>query len=402
MASGAFLIFAFALPTSLDPLTYALSMIAASLFLTIPQIKYDPGEIVSKEYLAFCAVILFYLVVSIFGVLPRSGFFYDRSHIIHQSAGLLLTAATYPAFVVAARWLFFPRTSLLFLATAAILSVVLSQVIAESNVIIADQLYGAKSSVVLMQFVWFLVAWSTGRKMFQIPMMLLPILVLGSATNLLIQAALIGILLTRGNRALPIAIVVAMAVFIYLMASENPFMVRLIEGDPNSLVRAHLWAGAAVNIVKHPLGLGFGTTYTDVVTRYDPMILFGPYGTDLSRAFEVANHNTFLDTLLRLGPLGFVALLALLFNSWWRLRQPRQIMMGSALLAITIVICGLNPILESAQSALFVAFATGYLRAARRHDEATAAPAWVQPVVHRPRPESPRERRQQLAAQVHD
>ena len=106
-----------------------------------------------------------------------------------------------------------------------------------------------------------------------------------------------------------ITILISIPIIAYMLPSEVIGLIYL--WDPNTGIRIDFIRGALSLIVDNPTtGVGFGTPYRDVGFSY-----FGEHGLldSSSRIVRVPNHNSIVDTVLRLGfPLATM-LFALIF-----------------------------------------------------------------------------------------
>lgn len=397
-----FLAFAFALPTGLNPVAYGGLLGVASLIMIAPRFGGSIKELFPPEYLAFAALVLIYTLLSIANIFPHNQMLFDRSHIPHQVSGLLILMVVYPAFVEASRGVFFPTVGAANIAIAAAFALISALIFRpDDNLILEGRLYGTMAPVIFAQFAWLVVIKSlVPYRAVQALLMLAPLPLMGAGTNVFIQILAAVVCLAGGSRKIVLAAAGTVFAFTILMAFPPPFIERLIELDSNSLIRSRMWHGAIPNIFAHPLGVGFGTSYSDLGTMHDPYVMAG-YSYQPERSFEVGNHSSFIDTALRMGLVGLVIVIALFWKSWSKIRQRTQIFYGSVLLSICLLSCAMNPILESGRAVLFVAFAAGYLRAAACW-EMLGSPV-ADDVAQAALPETfdltPRERRARLASQ---
>lgn len=365
LAAAAFLLFAFTLSPRLDSGTYGIILTSGSLIYILPGLLRSSGDLFPPEFLAFVGLVGLYVLLSIGHVFPTEGFLFNRFYVTHQASGLLIFAATYPAFVKASRSLLFAREAALDITIVAIISFVVGITLRPGeNMILDGQLYGSMSPVMLVQFSFFIVVVALVRgRLSRALLLLLAVPFMGAATNLLIQLALAITCMFKGNRTIPLAIFGSLLIFVLLMAFPPHFIDEIIRADSNSHVRAQMWHEALPIIVSHPLGIGFGTSYTDLQAMRDPIILH-TYSGNLERSFEIANHNSFIDTALRMGIMGLILLMFLFWKSWSKLRGDENLLIGSAVLCICLIASGLSPTFEGGRAILFMTLGTAYLRAA--------------------------------------
>ncbi|WP_324741235.1 O-antigen ligase family protein [Tsuneonella sp. CC-YZS046] len=393
--------FAFAMPPDLVSYSaYAAAMLIALGLYTVFFARDVLRALIFKEYLLFAGLALLYVGLSVFGVIRPAMRLSDPGAVLPQAAGLLLIIAALPAFTHAAGMIFLPRLRIVPFA-AIMLAVLLSITFWRDteNILIRGGVYGVRAPALLLHFLYFFVVLRiSGNRGIRCLLLLLPLPLSGAASNALIQLALAGLVLAGRPRQVLLALVAGL---IALMLGLTYFLDTLRGiglADPNVGIRSILWRHAVESVATHPLGIGYGSGWTDFQALRDPGIRH-LYAFNLSRSLQIANHSSFLDLPLRLGWLSLL-LFALMLRRLWRDCAQRPFALeATAALFIVLVAAAFNPVIESARSALFVALALGYMRATAMFAPENAARAG------KPLPDafvpaiSPRERRVALAAQ---
>ena len=391
-----YICFVFSLNSSLDPLTYSSLLLGASTVVILSKIGNKPLELFPKEFLFFGVLVLAYAVYSVVRP-PLAGFLVDTSYILPQMAGATIFLVTYPAFVNCAQHILHPSPSKLAFAIVAVVALAAQQIFRPAdNAILGFQLYGVLSPVTLFQFCYYAIVLSLFRtrlvRVFAL-VVLLPLM--GASSNLFIQFGFITIAIIGANRGLIYVMLAALVAFFLSVAVETSLTNIVTSNDANANVRAGMWSAALSNVANHPLGIGYGTSYADTQAMADSRLMW-VYSFNPLRSFEVANHNSFIDLALRLGPIGLLALCAIFYRSWRRIRRVQSILLGSGAIYVVILICSLNPVFESARAVMFASFAAGLLRALALSDEEQV----VDPEIAKPATLTPKERRAKLLAQA--
>jgi hypothetical protein len=396
--------FAFAMPPDLAGYaTYAALMAGALGLYTVAYARNIFKGLFFREYLMFSGVALAYVALSAIGLLRPGLRFYDSGAILPQAAGLLLTIAAFPAFTHAIRALSLPRPRIAPFALvliALLFSIILFR--DDENIVTRGGIYGVRAPALLLHFLYFLaVLRIANRRWARCFLLLLPLPLTGAASNALIQLALAGLVAAPAPRQM----LAVLAPGLILLVLGLTYFLDALKGsgliDPNVIIRSILWRHAIQGVLTHPLGIGYGSGWSDFQALRDPGIRH-LYAFTLSRSLQVANHSSLLDLPLRLGWLG-LALFALMLRRLWRDCAGHAFALEAAgALAIVLVAAAFNPVIESARSAIFVALALGYMRATALF-AADAAAAGSAPMP-RPAPApvvtiTPRERRTILAGQ---
>jgi hypothetical protein len=395
----AFFVFVYALSPDLPPVIYGGCVVLASFIVLLPRLT-NPAMFVPREYVALVLLVAIYLVLSLASVLPNDGFLVRRSAISHQVSGLLVLVATYPAFVQVSRVLLVPRLKPLVLAVVGAVALASAVIFRpEDSNIVDGRLYGVHAPAMAIQLALFAVVTSlTSNHYARSLLLLVPLPLLGAASNIIIQLALSATCLVKGDRRMVIALAAALVIFIFLAAFPPAWVEELVRSDGNTLVRSRLWHGAITNIATHPLGIGFGTSYSDVQTMRDPVVRWA-YSLRAERSFEVPNHSSFLDVTLRMSILAPIVVGALFWKNWRNLRSPELVLNGSALVAICLAMAAWNPVLEGARATLTIALAAGYMRAAALYESERRSRPTARLAFNDEAAVTPRERRARVAAQ---
>lgn len=401
--AGSLIAFSFAIsPDALSNAAYAGLMLAVLGFYTAIFARDVWRGMIFSEYLLFAGLALLYVGLSASGLIHPALRLYDHGAVLSQSAGLLLVIAAFPAFAHAAGVIFLPRLRILPLAMilgAVTLSLIFWRY--TENIVIGGGIYGVRAPALLLHFLYFLVVLRvTPNRGTRCLLLLLPLPLSGASSNALIQLALAGlVVMQKPQHALPV-LTASLAALILVLTYSIGVLQEMGLADPNVGIRSILWSHAIGSVAAYPLGIGYGSGWTDFQALRDPGIQH-LYAFNPTRSLQIANHSSFIDLPLRLGWPGLL-LFALLLRRLWRDCAQRPFALEAmAALAIALIAAAFNPVMESARSALFVALALGYMRAARISAEdgflnAAMFPAAENAVVQTV---SPRQRRVALAAQ---
>ncbi|MHA6316783.1 O-antigen ligase family protein [Altererythrobacter sp. CAU 1778] len=396
-AALAYLLFLVALPPAIGAALYAALIFAGSAIYLLPQGRASLGQLVFGEYLAVAGIVLLYLLLSTTGWFAWPGRLRSGDAVAPQAAGLLLVCACIPGLTKVSRVLFADRARLLpfaVLATLCLWSALTWR--RDESIILEGQLYGVLAPALFIQFSIFIaVVTLTRNRAARVVLLALPLVFMGAASNAVIQLSLIALVLAGGHvwtlRTLAVLLGIGVLTAIYSASWLDP----LVAGDTNSLVRLHLWREAWSGILSHPLGLGFGSGFTETAAMNDPVIA-KVYKYDAASALSIANHSSLLDVTLRLGLPGLIAFVLVMHRALAQARGTRQYLPAAGAIAMVLVAGAMNPILESARSALFVAFAIGFARGIALDRQSKPA-LRIDRTVSQP---SPAERRRALAAQA--
>ncbi len=393
--------FAFAMPPDLVAYSvYAASMLIALGLYTLFFARDVLRGMIFKQYLLFAGLALLYVSLSVLGVIRPAMRLSDPGLVVPQAAGLLLIITALPAFTHAAGMIFLPRLRVVPFA-AILLAVLLSVLFLRhtENILIRGGIYGVRAPALLLHFLYFFVVLRiSDNRGIRCLLLLLPLPFSGAASNALIQLALAGLVLARRPQQALLALVAGLIVLILGLTYFLDPLRSLGLVDPNVGIRSILWRHAIESVATHPLGIGYGSGWTDFQALRDPGIRH-LYAFSLSRSLQVANHSSFLDLPLRLGWLGLLLFGSMLYRLWRDCAQRPFALEATAALFIVLIAAAFNPVVESARSALFVALALGYMRATAMFAPENASradkplPDTIVPAI------SPRERRVALAAQ---
>lgn len=160
---------------------------------------------------------------------------------------------------------------------------------------------------------------------------------------------------------------VCMIVAIYLM----PLFASLFENifDVNSFWRLRYWNDELGQIIHSKfLGVGYGTSYaTENFVGQIGSVIGGPFGataeyTTLKKLFVVGPHNSYIAILFRLGLIGIIIFLFMMFSVHNAIKRYfKDILPVSAFLYFSsAVLIGVNVGLESPYYLLLFAFSIGF------------------------------------------
>jgi hypothetical protein len=363
--SVAYIAFLFAFPPKLLSATgYSALVIGISLvyFLANSAAVLRRGFFAS--YLLFAGLALLVILGSRLELFEFVGRDFDPGRIFNHAGGMLVLIALIPNLAHASGVVFRPQLPLIPLAAIcglAIISVLLFQ--PDENVFLNFGLYGVQSPGMLLQFSYFLLVLKARDPRIRALLLLLPLPLLSAASNVAIQLALAGFVLSPRWRGFPIFLTGLLATLIMLIAWPPAWLEPFIAADINSNVRSHLWHEALPELATNPLGIGYGTSWQSQEALRDPVI-WRLFANEEFRSQVLPNHSSLIDVPLRLGWLGLVLFAAMVVQGWkaaWR--SDLAIQAGGAM-TMAMVACTFNPAVESARSAIFIAFAIAYLRAA--------------------------------------
>ena len=397
----AYLLFIAILPPQIGNAAYAGAMLAATGAYLLPDMSARIRQYIFAEYVAFTSLVLAYVALSAVQVLRVDGRLFEAQSIAPQSAGLLLICVTLPGLTKATRVLFAQKARVMPLLVLAGISAIAAVTWRQSESIIASgQLYGVLAPALFIQFAIFaatvtLITNAVARTI----ILLLPIPFLGAASNVVVQIALIGVMLIPFHKWLVRLLTIALVLSMILAITGSNWLDPLVRADTNTMVRLQLWRSAAPDLFANPFGIGFGTAYSDFRAFADPFIYHVYKGNEQS-SLTIANHSSLIDLPLRLGLFGlllFVLMVRRCFND--ALHSP-QALLATGAIATVLVTGAMNPMVESARSALFVAFALGLARGVAIPEIAMFAARATQPVEPVHAPETPAQRRKTLAAQA--
>jgi hypothetical protein len=362
----AFTAFAFTLPPLIGTPLYAGLLTAAVIPMLIMFIHRDRRVDFASPTFLFGCLLVFYIGISFLGLLRQEGRLFSYAQIFSQAAGLLLILILAEPFSRSLEYVFLPKPrwkTIIFISVPILISVILFR---REDVLLNGIFYGIIAPTMLGHFVYFLVVIHLVRRpIARAFLLVLPIPALGAMSNVLIQLSFAVVCLSSSYKALIVAVLTAFVVFIFAVAFPLPIVLEMIHNDSNTMVRSALWSRAIPAVISHPLGIGFGNSYTTVY-EMGAHYVKNAYSWDYRRSLVVANHSSLLDTMLRLGWVGLPLLLWL----FWRdgrnaLAGPKRLS-STAIMIMLIVAGSVNPAVESVRSALFFAFGLGYLRAAGR------------------------------------
>lgn len=104
----------------------------------------------------------------------------------------------------------------------------------------------------------------------------------------------------------------------FFIALSYSSFVRVLEGDSNSLWRWNVWINEYNSLkTTNFLGVGFGSAYVsyDIINSVENYNMYKTEdGNIYDGLFLVANHNSFLNMFYRMGIIGGLAFLTLLFQ----------------------------------------------------------------------------------------
>jgi O-antigen ligase len=152
------------------------------------------------------------------------------------------------------------------------------------------------------------------------------------------------------------------------------FVGELYKIDPNIAIRI-LFLRDALEVVRDTAGLGVGYGTESVRWHYDfdgvAELEFLPSGeigsTELLRAMSTGVHNSFLQSLMRTGVFGLVLMVAAFAAAYPARSVPSSTQKQcSAIFFSCLLVCLVNPALETPLQAIGVGFAYGYLVAINR------------------------------------
>lgn len=360
-----FLAFAFTLPPQIGTAAYATLLTLAAAIFTIPVLRHYPWRVLTWDYLLAVSVFAFYLPLSYKHILAPPDRLYSQAEIIPQAAGMMILLLTIPAFVEAMRVLMVWRRwggALFFIGGVTLASIVLLRT--GENIFLNGRLYGTLAPALMLQFLYFIFVLNlTSKPIWRTLLLLTAVPFLGASSNNGIQLGLAILALTRMHRTVVISMLIAALGFIFLMAFRPPFIEQAAAKDGNTWFRMIIWSNALSAIFQHPWGIGFGISSSTFAQMHNPG-LWSVYGANIQRSLQIPNHNSILDTTLRLGVPGALALGIFTVRSCREMFRSPYAKIASAACIMTIVTCSLNPGIESARSAIFVAFAYGTMRAA--------------------------------------
>ncbi len=397
----AYLLFVAILPPQVGSAAYSTLMLAATAAYLLPDMSGRIRQYVFSEYVAFTALVLVYVALSVVQVLRVDGRLFEAQSIAPQSAGLLLICVIVPGLTKATRVLFAQKARVMPLLVLAAFSAIAAVTWRQSESVIAGgQLYGVLAPALFIQFAIFAATVTlVANPLVRTIILLLPIPFLGAASNVVVQIALIGVMLIPFHKWLVRLLTFALVLSMILAITGSNWLDPLVRADTNTMVRLQLWRSAAPDLFAHPFGIGFGTAYSDFRAFADPFIYHVYKGNEQS-ALTIANHSSLIDMPLRLGLFGlllFVLMVRRCFND--ALHSP-QALLATGAIATVLVTGAMNPMVESARSALFVAFALGLARGVSIPEIAQ----FNSRTDYTPEPaqafETPAQRRKNLAAQA--
>jgi hypothetical protein len=187
------------------------------------------------------------------------------------------------------------------------------------------------------------------------------------------MAAILAILVGVPGRAVALGVVLGLAGLTIVGLGFIPQMMQL---SPNSGIRLAFIANALESVSDtYGLGIGYGTE--SVKARYnfpgmqEFILLPDPADITPERMLEVLStgvHNSFVQTLMRTGVLGFGLFVIAFFAAFPPRHVPRNLRNhASILFVIVFVSCFVNTALESPTQSIGIGFLYGYLIALRRY-----------------------------------
>lgn len=399
-ASVLYIAFMFALPARiLGTELYAILLIGVSLVYFLANAAQILALARMPAYFWLCVVFGLCLAFSYTGLLNPSGRLFDTGRIIPQSASMFIFLIILPNFMHAAGQACMPDmpvSRIMTIAVIIILSVILWQ--PDEMVIVGFGLYGAQSAGLMLQLLYFLMVLRTPSPISRAALLLLALPLMLAGTNFGIQLVLIGLVLTPYLRHAIIALASLAVIVILIFAYPPDWFYALLATDANSLVRSQMWHNALSTIMHQPLGIGYGTAWSDEhALKF--AALSNAYSHNTERALDVANHNSFIDVALRLGWAGLILFIVLIIQLWRGASRSALVLPAAGMFAMILVAATLNPMLESGRAALIVTFVLAYLRAAGLQPLALTYIDSATPTL--PAALSPQERRRQLAGLDH-
>lgn len=352
-----------------------------------------------REYWALAGLAVLCLLVSQLRWMHPEGWLFDARRILPQAAGLLIILVTMPLLTDAIGKAFMPRIQwiTLMLVLGAMLVSILVWQLQDGGIFVDGGLYGANAAPLMVQFIIILLALRVRHPALRLILLALPIPFMRSATNLILQIAALLIAGTRIRGPALLLLAALLAAFTLLMVAQPDILRPWLDSDPNALVRSHLWGHAAAEVLRLPLGVGYGSAYLPH-SAFGDEIVRSVYSQDPMRALFVANHHSFIDLALRLGWVGMAAFAVLLWRLWEEARHSAMRLEAAIMLAAVLICCAFNPMIESARSAPFIGFALAYLRAAAFTDPRKLPAPGQETALPLPTAAlTPRERRRRLA-----
>ena len=360
-----YMAFMFALPPkALGTQLYAGLLVGASLVYFLAYTEQIIRQARHWAYLSIALLVALQVLISYLNISGVEGRLFDADKIITQSAGMMIFLIVMPNFMHAASAVFLPgiaASRAMLIAVSISASIILWQ---QNENIFADYgLYGAQSAGLMLQLLYFLLVLRAPNPVAQALLLLAAMPLLNAGTNIVIQLALVLLVLSR-HYSLAIGLLGAlMAVITFVIAYPPDWVAALLASDPNAMVRSQMWRNALATIAERPLGIGYGTAWSNEQALKEAALM-NAYSRDSDRALEVANHSSFVDITLRLGWLGLGLFIALIASFWRSAAQSPWSLPAAGILTIALVAATLNPMLESGRAALIMAFALAYLRAA--------------------------------------
>lgn len=199
---------------------------------------------------------------------------------------------------------------------------------------------------------------------------LTPIAVGGELTNIIIRLIYLVIFLFINSKKQVIKLMflglIFMIAFIYIL----PFFMPLFEKifDANTFWRLKYWNDELYQVIQSKLlGVGYGTSYaTENFVGRVGSVIGGPFGASneysaLDKLFVVGPHNSYIAILFRLGLIGILMFLRVIFNIGNLIKKYyRNILPASIFLFFSsIVLIGVNVGLESPYYLLIFVFSIG-------------------------------------------
>lgn len=359
----AYLLFVAVLPPQMNPAIFASLILAGSILYLLPDLSGRIRDYVFLEYFVLAGLVALYLALSASGILRVPGRLFEPASIAPQAAGMMIVIAIVPALTKAACILFADKVRLFPLALLVGVSVMADLTWRQGEgVIEGGQLYGVLAPALFIQFTFFaaIIAF-VPNPLVRGLLLIAPMPFLGAASNVVIQLTLVVMAILPFGRVLMSVLGIALAIGVVLAVTGEEWLDPFVRSDTNTLVRLQLWRYSFPDILEHPFGIGYGTAYSDVRAIADPHI-HHVYKGNQNNALVIANHSSLIDVPLRLGVLGLIVFTMVLWRSFIDALRSSQAILGVSAIAMVLIIGAMNPALESAKSAIFVAFAIGLAR----------------------------------------